>query len=112
MSSPPTWYNFGIELEMIAKPHAERDFFNYTNQKREYHIDYYERLAQAIRHRRDQNATSRPFTKGLYKRPTDCVAWWILSDGSLCNGEDGIPLELPLGEISGAPVHEHDPKLF
>lgn len=49
-----SYYNFGIELEMIVTPHKERDYENYQGSKermRVYWLSYYERLAAAMRSR-------------------------------------------------------------
>lgn len=103
MSSSPTFYNFGVELEMIARPRTGLESFNYTNNKPGYNVRYYERLAEALRYR-GLMATSQTLGSD-YKRPPGCAGCWITSDASLGEHENKALFELPPGDFTNSIVH-------
>ena len=93
------YYNFGIELEMIVKPHTERDFQKYCGSKEKrlaYWIGYYERLARAMIGQGLQ-AKARP--SWTMRRPSNLEGWFITSDASLLD-EDRNVLEPPWGKFT------------
>ena len=71
------FYQFGIEIEMIADPHKIRDPLDRSV--------YYERLAQALR---NSGVRARADDcRGQYRKHTEEYSrgWWITRDGSLAS---------------------------
>lgn len=94
-----TWYNFGIEIEMIATPHKTRDFRDYQNESAElvflqYYISYYKRLARAMTRRGLEAEARGPDSNQA--RP-GLRGWFVTWDSSVKN-EDGSKPKPPHGE--------------
>ncbi len=69
-------YCFGVEIELIAKPHKIRSPLR--------RCDYYEKLAESLR-RQGEKATADKLDGRYRKHPGHYDKWWITKDGSLGN---------------------------
>ncbi|OQO15258.1 hypothetical protein B0A48_00641 [Cryoendolithus antarcticus] len=68
------YYNFGIEIELISRPHTVRSPL--------VRIEYYERLAASLR-KRALSAQADTSTENYRKHTEHYDKWWITRDGSL-----------------------------
>ncbi|KAK6442380.1 hypothetical protein LTR95_001396 [Oleoguttula sp. CCFEE 5521] len=90
------YYNFGIEIELICKPHKVRSPLVPT--------EYYERLAASIR-KRGLRAQADDLAAGYRKHREHHDKWWITRDSSL--GDPSHP-QIPLEAVSPILSTRHD----
>ncbi|KAI8626748.1 putative amidoligase enzyme-domain-containing protein [Xylariaceae sp. FL1651] len=90
-------YHFGIEIEVLVKPHKIR------NPLIEKHALYYEKLAAALRNR-GLKSQADSLQNGYSKHPEHYDKWWITKDSSLGNPEHLIPMEA-VSPVLGCRAH-------
>ncbi|KAI3324707.1 putative amidoligase enzyme-domain-containing protein [Xylariaceae sp. AK1471] len=79
-------YHFGVEIEVLVKPHKIRNPLSYK------HALYYEKLAAALRNR-GLKAKADNLLGNYGKHPEHYDKWWITKDSSLGEHETLIPME-------------------
>ena len=70
-------YSFGVEIEIIARPHRIKDLHERS------HAEYYRDLSDAIKARLLSSASDPLPARGYQKHPEHYDKWWITKDGSL-----------------------------